>query len=149
MKKQFNILIIISIAAVLNESCNNFSGQKKSTSGKYINGSYHGESRSVYTTEPFYGKVCVTVRDSRLAKINFIIRDSANHETFDGNYEKHFTGNAVYIEQCRNDWKGVQNYPAELLLKQDIEKLDAVSGATWSFNIFKAATNEALKKAIK
>jgi major membrane immunogen (membrane-anchored lipoprotein) len=149
MKKQIFLLVFISLSAILNESCNNLSGQPKSTSGKYINGLYHGESRSVYTAEPFYGKVEITVADGRLAKINFMIRDTANHETFDAGYEKHYTGNAHYIAQCRNDWKGVQNYPAELLLKQDIEKVDAVSGATWSCNIFKASTKEALKKAQK
>jgi major membrane immunogen (membrane-anchored lipoprotein) len=31
--------------------------------------------------------------------------------------------------------------------EQDINKIDATSGATWSYNIFKAAVNEALKNA--
>ena len=32
---------------------------------------------------------------------------------------------------------------------KEIEKIDAISGATWSYNIFKASVKEALKKAKK
>jgi major membrane immunogen (membrane-anchored lipoprotein) len=80
-------------------------------------------------------------------EINFIVRDSNLHETFDGNYEKHFEGNPEYIQQSRNDWKGVQTYPAVLLEKQDTGKVDAISGATWSNKIFRASVKEALKDA--
>jgi len=52
----------------------------------------------------------------------------------------------MYIDQCRNDWKGVQHYPAELLKKQKIDLVDAVSGATWSYIIFKASVEKALNK---
>jgi len=32
---------------------------------------------------------------------------------------------------------------------QDIDKLDAISGSTWSYNIFKASVKDALNKAKK
>ena len=39
-----------------------------------------------------------------------------------------------------------QNNSGKLLEIQDINKLDAVSGATWSYNIFRASVKEALKR---
>ena len=114
---------------------------------KYKDGSYSGLSRAKYIYEPFWGNVHLTLKNGLITDIRFVIRDSNLHETFDGNYEKHFDGNAAYIQQSRNDWKGVQSYPKKFSEKQDINKVDAVSGATWSYNIFKASLNEALKTA--
>ena len=78
--------------------------------------------------------------------IDFFIRDSVLHEPFDSLYEKYFKDNELYIQQCRNDWRGVQSYPKKLMETQNIDKLDAISGATWSYNIFRASVKEALKK---
>jgi major membrane immunogen (membrane-anchored lipoprotein) len=114
---------------------------------KYKDGVYYGQSRAKYIYEPFWGNVHLTIKNGAISDIRFVIRDSNLHETFDGVYEKHFEGNAEYIQQSRNDWKGVQTYPKKFSEKQDINKVDAVSGATWSYNIFKASVNEALKKA--
>ena len=114
---------------------------------KYKDGTYYGQSRAKYIYEPYWGNVHLTLKNGLITEIRFVIRDSNLHETFDGNYEKHFEGNAEYIQQSRNDWKGVQSYPIKFYEKQDINKVDAVSGATWSYNIFKASVNEALKNA--
>ena len=114
---------------------------------RYKDGTYEGKSRAKYIYEPFWGSVHFTLKGGLLTDINFVIRDSSLHETFDGKYEKHFEGNPEYIQQSRNDWKGVQTYPKKLSEKQDINKVDAISGATWSYNIFKASVNEAMKNA--
>jgi major membrane immunogen (membrane-anchored lipoprotein) len=114
---------------------------------RYKDGTYEGKSRGKYIYEPYWGIVKVTLKNGLLTSINFMIRDSNIHETFDAKYEKHFEGNPEYIQQSRNDWKGVQTYPEKLSEKQDINKLDAISGATWSYNIFRASVNEALKNA--
>ena len=116
---------------------------------RYKDGMYEGKSRASYTDEPFWGIIKVKIENGLFTGISFMVRDSNLHETFDGNYEKHFTGNQLYIEQSRNDWKGVQNYPKKLLESQDIRKVDAVTGATWSYNIFRASLEEALKSANK
>jgi major membrane immunogen (membrane-anchored lipoprotein) len=115
----------------------------------YKDGIYHGSSRSIYTAEPYYGQVAITVKNGKFTHVDFFVRDSAKHEYFDGTYEKYFAGNDEYINQCRNDWKGVQSYPDSLLKYQDINKVDAISGATWSYNLFKASVNEALILAEK
>lgn len=113
----------------------------------YKDGTYQGISRATYKYEPFWGIVHFTLKNGLFTNINFIIRDSSLHETFNASYERHFEGNPEYIQESRNDWKGVQTYPKKLSEKQDINKVDAVSGATWSYNIFRASVNEALKNA--
>jgi uncharacterized protein with FMN-binding domain len=119
----------------------------KDTTVIYKDGNYEGKSRAKYIYEPFWGSIRFTIRNGIFTDIKFVIRDSSLHETFDGKYEKHFEGNSEYIQQSRNDWKGVQTYPEKLSEKQDIYKFDAISGATWSYNIFRASVNEALKNS--
>lgn len=113
----------------------------------YKDGNYSGTSRSIYTNEPYYGYAKIAIENGKIIKVKFFIRDSSKHEYFDDKYEKYFAGNAEYIRQCRNDWKGIQSYPDSLLKYQDLKKVDVISGATWSFNIFKASTQEALSAA--
>jgi major membrane immunogen (membrane-anchored lipoprotein) len=114
---------------------------------RYKDGTYAGQSRASYTSEPFWGIVHLTVKNGSFTGIYFTIRDSSLHETFDGNYAKHYQGIPEYVEQCRKDWNGVQIYPKRLSEIQDPDRIDALSGATWSYNIFKASLNEALKNA--
>lgn len=111
-----------------------------------LNGTFEGKSRSYYDSENFWGHVKLQIQDGKIVDVKFGIRDSTLHEPVDGKYEAHFVGNQEYIQQSRNDWKGVQDYPKKLLKKQNIEKVDAVSGATWSYNIFRSCVEEALKK---
>ncbi len=114
---------------------------------KYKDGHYSGVSRSIYTQEPYYGRASIVIDKGKIVKVDFFIRDSVLRENFDGAYERHFAGNQLYIQQCRNDWKGVQSYPDSLIKHQDIDKVDAISGATWSYNIFKASVKNAMISA--
>jgi major membrane immunogen (membrane-anchored lipoprotein) len=118
-------------------------------SGPLKDGQFDGTSRSVYIDEPLYGSTRITVENGRITRVEFAIRDSSRHEFFNGEYEKYMAGNELYIQQCRNDWKGILSYPDSLLKYQDIDKVDAISGATWSYNIFKASVQKALKHANK
>jgi acetyl esterase/lipase len=116
---------------------------------KYRDGIFAGSSQSLYADEPYWGIVKLKIRDNSISDISFTIRDSSLHETFNEKYEKHFEGNQNYVQQCRNDWNGVKTYPEKLHRTQDPDKVDVVSGATWSYNIFKASLKEALKDAIQ
>jgi major membrane immunogen (membrane-anchored lipoprotein) len=118
-----------------------------SVSKPYKDGNYRSASRAKYTNEPYYGQIEIAIENGKIIKIEFSVLDSSKHEYFDDKYEKYFAGNEEYIQQCRNDWKGIQSYPDSLLKYQDINKVDAISGATWSFNIFKASVQEALSTA--
>jgi major membrane immunogen (membrane-anchored lipoprotein) len=115
----------------------------------YKDGVFIGISRSKYTDEPFWGKVCMKIENGEFKDVEFTIRDSSLHETFNEKYKKHYEGNPIYVQQVINDWQGVQAYPKKLLRKQDPAKVDCITGATWSYNIFTAASEEALKNAKK
>lgn len=149
----FSIFIIVILFFATSFSRDkNFRINKKATQDTlvtYPDGTYTGESRSAYTEEPYWGRVQLTIEKGLVTRVNFVIRDSNLHETFNQNYEKHFEGNPLYIQQSRNDWNGVKTYPGKLLDVQNINKVDAVSGATWSYNIFRAAVIEALKTGYK
>ncbi|MDD3033597.1 MAG: FMN-binding protein [Bacteroidales bacterium] len=112
----------------------------------YKDGIYTGVSRSCYTQEPYYGITKITVERGLIVSISFIVRDSLKHEDFSETYEKYFAGNPEYIKQCRNDWQGICSYPKSLLQHQNISKVDATSGATWSYNLFKDSFNQAVGK---
>jgi major membrane immunogen (membrane-anchored lipoprotein) len=141
--------LVLFVIALCIEMPNPLSGQeiKKDTVKVYKDGIYSGQSRSLYTEEPYWGKIQFRVEKGLFTNIRFMIRDSALHETFNDSYAKHFEGNALYIQQTKNDWNGVKKYPEKLMAKQDIMKIDVISGATWSYNIFKASLEDALKKA--
>lgn len=113
---------------------------------KLADGTYTGSSRSIYTYEPYVGKATIKVDNHKIVMIEFQIVDTLANEVFGSDYDKHFPDNKLYQEQCHNDWKGVKLYPEVLLKKQNIDLVDAVSGATWSYNIFKASVEKALKK---
>jgi major membrane immunogen (membrane-anchored lipoprotein) len=149
MKKPAILFSIISLALLLSGSVYSQDLMKSALDSAivYKDGTYEGMSRAKYTYEPYWGIVRLTIKNGLIDNVSFAVRDSNLHEYFDGKYEKHFEGNEVYIQQSRNDWKGVQTYPAMLSGKQDLSKIDAISGATWSYNIFRASLEEALKKA--
>lgn len=114
----------------------------------YKDGTYKGLSRAEYTYEPYYGQVKIVVEGGMITRVAFNIRDSLKHEYFDDSYERYFAGNDEYVRQCRNDRQGVKSYPDSLVKYQDPEKVDAFSGATWSYNIFIASVHEALASAV-
>jgi major membrane immunogen (membrane-anchored lipoprotein) len=145
------LLSLLVIACSVYRKQNHIFADKavQGTTDTYKDGLYMGTSCSYYTSEPYWGNVSIIIKNGSFTKINFMIRDSNLHETFNENYEKHFQGNPLYIQQCRNDWQGAQSYPEKLSVTQNPDKVDAVSGATWSYNIFKASLKEALKNAKK
>ncbi len=136
MKNLTLIALILLFVTLL--SCEN---QKK-----YPDGVYLGKSKAIYNEENFWGQVSISIENGKIVTVDFKIIDSTSHEIFDNNYEKHYAGNQLYIEQCRNDWQGVIKYPESLIKSQDIDGVDVITGATWSYNMLKYATEDALKK---
>lgn len=112
----------------------------------YPDGIYTGYSQSVYTSEPFWGYANIKIVNGSITQIYFTIRDSVLHETVDSVYgTRHYADIPLYMQQCINEEHGIEKYPQLLIGSQDIEKVDAISGATWSHNIFKATVKEAFK----
>jgi major membrane immunogen (membrane-anchored lipoprotein) len=154
MRRQ-KILLVIGIVALLILASSSYTGKDhglnmvQDTPVKYRDGIYSGQSRYTYTDEPYWGSIRIRIEKGSFTGIDFMIRDSSLHETFNKKYKKHYKGNPEYIQQVKNDWKGVQVYPKRLMKTQDVNKTDAISGATWSYNIFKASAEDALKKAVE
>jgi uncharacterized protein with FMN-binding domain len=152
-RKGISILVSVFIILIIGSSFrrskefNTDRFVQQDTVKKYRDGVYEGKSQGLYTDEPYWGIVRLTIKDGSFSEVKFNIRDSALHEQFDGKYEKHFEGNPEYIQQSRNDWKGVQIYRGKLSGKKSIENVDAMSGATWSYNIFRATVEDALKNS--
>lgn len=113
----------------------------------YRDGIFRGVTKSIYTAEDFYGDAKITIENNLITKIDFKIIDSALHEVFDSNYENHYVGNPVYIQQCRTNWAALKTFPDTLLKYQDINEVDAVTGATWAHNLFKSSVIAALEQA--
>lgn len=103
-----------------------------------------GKSQAQYTSESYTGFVKLELLGEKIIHVEFQIVDTLHKEVFGSDYEKHFPDNELYQKQCRNDWQGVLDYPKQLKKTQNIEKVDAISGATWSYNIFKASVTNAL-----
>lgn len=116
---------------------------------KYNDGVYNGKSKAIYNDENFWGQVQITIENGKIVDVDFKIIDSTSNEVFDYNYEKHYIGNDLYMQQCRDDWQGVLKYPEKLIKHQSIDDVDVISGATWSYNMLKYATIEALQNAKK
>ena len=111
------------------------------------NGIYEGRSSSIYGNEQYKGITIVIIKNGKLVQVSFQIIDTVKNELFDQNYASHYPNQPLYQKQCVEDWKGVLFYPTQLLKKQDIRQVDAVSGATWSHNLFVSSATIALKKA--
>lgn len=118
-------------------------------SGPYIDGIYKGKTQAQYTYEPYVGYITIIIKDGWPIDADFMIIDTAKNEEFNELYERNFKGNEHYINQCRTDWKGVQTYPKMLKQVQRFEEIDAITGATWSYNFFKLAAANALMNAKK
>ena len=136
--------IITSIALLCTLLCQ---GQTK-TQFK-VDGVYKGESRSIYTTESYWGIAEITIKKGEIVNLAFSIIDKNNGELFDEKYERHYAGNEAYVQQCRNDFKGVNAYIAKFNKVKKLEKVDAISGATWAHNLFTESVKLALEKAKK
>ena len=110
-------------------------------------GLYQGESQSKYTTEPYWGQVTLKVKNDQVTLVSFQILDKDKNEVFGPDYERYFKDNALYVDQCRNEVKGIKKYTESFTKTGNMDKVDAITGATWSYNIFRDALKVALEKA--
>jgi major membrane immunogen (membrane-anchored lipoprotein) len=114
---------------------------------QYKDGIYHGETRSQYSSENYWGNTFLYIKNNQIDHVEFYIIDKSVDEVFDQNYENHYKGNLTYIDQCRKDWNGLNNYLNKYNELKDIKQIDVISGATWSYNIFKDSIKIAIDKA--
>ncbi|HZK69229.1 MAG TPA: FMN-binding protein [Paludibacter sp.] len=137
---KLRVLVLLSLAIALSSGTINV---KK----KYKDGIYTGESQSRYTSEPYRGQATLEIKNDKIIKLTFQIIDKSNNEVFGPDYEQHFKNNPEYMQQCRNDLKGIKAYTEKFNQSKKLEQVDAITGATWSYNIFRDAIKVALEKA--
>lgn len=133
MKKRVILLSFLLVLSFVLSSC---SGQK------YKDGTYTGEymdtERNQKTT------VELTVEKDKITAFSFVAYDSDGSVKGE-NYGKD-AGEAAY-KLAQQSLEASQQYPARIVEAGDIEKVDAVSGATTTLQKLKEATKDALKKA--
>ena len=116
---------------------------------KQADGEFEGESRGDYLSENYWGVSKIELEKGKLADIEFYIIDKNLDEIFGNEYEKHYEGNETYIRQCRNECAALPVYVKKLLDSGDINQVDAITGATWSYDLLKASYLAAMDKAGK
>jgi major membrane immunogen (membrane-anchored lipoprotein) len=92
----------------------------------------------------------ITVKNGRIYDVVYSEKDSGTGIAKDENYGKEYIeefGELAY-PGGQLSVEGSQTYRLQLILSQDVEKVDAVTGATNSLNRFKKAVGEALKGAV-
>lgn len=109
---------------------------------KLEDGSYNG--RSTPDSRGAYGEVNVEVEDGKIASAEFL-QYNADGTLKDESYGEE-AGEESY-EKAQNALKYSEQYPEKLVETQDVEKVDAVTGATSSWKQFQEAAKDALAKA--
>lgn len=113
----------------------------------YQDGVYEVQTEPDY--EKYYTKATVTIEGGKITSVDWTIYDEGNDNVpFDSEYYKILAPyGAVYEQQGKDDWAGSRGYTDALIESQDVDKVDAVSGATWTNKKFKEIVKMALEKA--
>ena len=146
MKK--SILVAMFVLSLSVSACGNNNSDSKSNSAQsekitYKDGTYNGES-----TKDERGNMIkfeIEVKDSAITNVKVQNLNGEGKEK-DKDYGKDTNNEGLY-KQAQNSLVGTATYGPKLIETQDIEKVDAVSGATMSNVAFKEAVKNALESA--
>lgn len=135
--------LVIGIAALTLVGCGK---DKKNVEVKYIDGTYHGESK----TDEWGGKVTtdITIENGKItsATLNNLLKDGSQKGEDYGKENGKITNEGLY-KIAQNAVKNAKEYPKQLVEKGNIDQVDVISGATVSHASFKEAVENALKDA--
>ena len=150
MKKRLTALFICAVAGVTVLGGCGSSGENEK--GNALNpGVYTGQSSTADDEEGGgYAIVKLTVGDdNKIENVTF--------DTFEKNGKKKFTENGApadpesddpeYLKMMKDAWEACETYRTQFLETGDTGKIDAISGATLSYDQFKEAVDIALQKA--
>ncbi len=136
--------ILLATMAALALGC---AGCRTREKVRYADGGYEAETRSKYEGEAYYGIAKVSIAAGKVESFDFKIVDKNLDEAFDKDYERHYSGNGFYLRQCENDLAGIEAYTAQFRKTRDLDSVQAITGATWSYDLFTDAMKAALLKA--
>ncbi len=132
MKKRIILISFLLVLALMLTSC---------SAQKYKDGTYTGEftdERNQKTT------VELTIAKDKITAFSYVAYDKEGNEKGE-EYGKD-SGEAAYAI-AQQSLASAKQYPELIVAAGDIEKVDAISGATSSLNNLKEATKDALSKA--
>ena len=146
MKKLFATLACSLLLAA------SFAGCGGSDNRAYKDGVYTGKS-SVYTGDEEgngngYGEVTITVKDNAITACEF--KTYEENGTLKGDDYGKIDGeikNQDYYNKAQKAIKGSEKYAKRIIGKINPADVDSISGATFSYNQFVDAVNDALDKA--
>lgn len=143
MKKVICLLFALILAAGLLSGCGKASG-----SDVYKDGTYTGKSAP--DDQGAYGEATITIKDRQITGCNYVTWQS-DGTVKDEEYGKvnGEISNQDYYDKAQNAVKAMEQYAQELINVQRPEDVDAVSGATISYNQFVEAVKSALEEAKK
>ena len=146
MKKRVSILSLGVLAALLLSGC----------AAHYADGTYTAQS-SVYEGleddegdegGDGYGVVTITLKDGSIVECEFTtyMTDGTPKDEDYGKKDGEIA-NQDYYNKAQRAVQASQNYAEQLSAKGDLKEVDAISGATISYDEFKEAVRLALKQA--
>ncbi len=147
MNKTFKLLtaLILSVLFLLGLSTGcgkkNPSAQREFSKLELVDGVYTGEYSDQDDEHPSTYKVEITIENGKITACTGAEYDENGNEKGD-EY-------AAINDAAAKAVAGIRQYPELLVAAQDPEKIDAISGATLSYNRFKEAVWQALDKAVK
>jgi major membrane immunogen (membrane-anchored lipoprotein) len=145
MKKRLSAVFLICVlAAALAAGC----GSKS-----YVDGTYMGQS-SVYESDEDdgngngYGVVELTIKDGQIAECTFTTYEpDGTLKDSDYGMQNGEVANRDYYNKARKAIAACEKYASNLIEANDVDEVDAISGATINYNNFKEAVQDALKQA--
>jgi major membrane immunogen (membrane-anchored lipoprotein) len=142
MKRRF-IFIIFTLAftLLLLAGCND-----SSPNIAYKDGTYTGKSSA--DDRGAYGEATITIDDNKITGCKFVTWQKDGNIK-DENYGKvnGEISNQEYYDKAQLAVAAMKQYAQKLVAVQKLEDVDAISGATNSYDQFKEAVNSALDEA--
>lgn len=115
----------------------------------YKDGTYTAQS-SVYEGDDEggsgYGVINVTIKDGKVSQAEFLTYEP-DGTLKDANYGKTANGNQDFYNKAQKAVAACKQYAADLVEKGSPNSVDAISGATISYNEFQEAAEDALGQA--
>ncbi len=114
----------------------------------YKDGIYSGKSSE--DDRGAYGEATITITDNKIADCKYVTRQK-DGSIKDENYGKvnGAISNQDYYDKAQRAVKAMTRYAQKFVEVQKLKDVDAISGATISYNQFQEAVNDALDKAKK
>lgn len=150
MKKYAVILVMLVVAVGLLAGCS--SPKKDSPAAakeqvkSYKDGTYTAKSSS--DERGAVGEITLVIEKGKITKAEYkgIMKDGKIKDIDYGKTNGKIE-NQEFYNKAQNAVKAIPAYPAKLVETQDVAKIDAISGATVSYNQFAEAVKKALEQA--